>query len=391
MIYRLASRDNINSDKFDVWPAVLSDSFNKFNNKIEQAVFNSEDEILCWLDSRSRTKYSTRQTNVQEFRNGDPNKIYSVYQCDHIDISHQNDNSIMCDKFLYSLRIKKPSEAFLTYQANNERIKSFFKKIETRMDFTNEDKDIYYSSDALTINNEYYEGVYPLDEDPKDRLQNKYIEFVNSIYGSDPENTDDKEFSIVFATNTYSLSWLERFTKKLEYVEKYLEFFARGGDIYVNIEKDPDHDSMIKYIFKILMDNRLDTADDQIQTNVRNMVIDPYLCGNEIFQVRHNRTLLTWHKNYIHIIKKLGLMPSKQFADLIMHFNLMDFFKQIHSKENLEAIIKNVEHIYGIVHKKGETDADIKFIGRTSNEGPKFHKVVKSFNRHDVRDVFIKN
>lgn len=61
MVFRLASRDNINSDKFDLWPAVLNRSFTKFNNKIESQVFNSEDEMLNWLDSRCRIKGSEKK------------------------------------------------------------------------------------------------------------------------------------------------------------------------------------------------------------------------------------------------------------------------------------------------------------------------------------------
>ncbi|VBB18596.1 hypothetical protein YASMINEVIRUS_1059 [Yasminevirus sp. GU-2018] len=385
MSYRLASRENIDSDKFDLWPAVLDRSFTKFNNRIEPFVFNTEDEILRWLDSRCKAKISERTTNVQEFRNGDPNRLYSVYRCEHNgNTNHSNSEDGLFDKFLYSLRVKKPAEAFMTYSNDKgERVKSSFKKLDSKIEFSNVDEEIDYSSDVRLINGEFYEGIYPIDEDEKDRTHLRYLDFVKTVHDSDP-NGEKEEFSIVFANSGYAVRWLDKFTKKLEVVQRYLEFFAKGGDAYVSIEKDDEHDTMIRYIFKTLSDNRLDTPeDDLMQLNVRNMVIDPYLCNNEIYQIRYQRTLLSWHKNYVHIIKKLGLMPSKQFADTIMNFSLMDFFKQIHSRENLEAIIKNIEMVYGVQAKKVEPDGNIRVIGRFRSDAPKFHKVVKTFSSNN--------
>src|ERR1700692_4400300 len=116
VMYRLASRDNINSDTFDMWPAVQDKNFTKYNNKIEPHIFNTEDSILNWLDSKCRTNIADRtMTNVHEFRNGNPNKIYSVYLCNHTNNEHPNGYNNMHDKFLYSVRVKKSTEAFMTY------------------------------------------------------------------------------------------------------------------------------------------------------------------------------------------------------------------------------------------------------------------------------------
>lgn len=386
MVFRLASRDNINSDKFDLWPAVLNRSFTKFNNKIESQAFNSEDEMLNWLDSRCRIKGSERKTNVQEFRNGDPNKIYSVYYCTHADHDHENGEKNMHDKFMYSLRKRRSREAHMTYaNEKGERIKSAFKKLDNKIEFINEDEGIDYSNGFRLINREYFEGIYPLDSDENDRLQTRYLEFVNNTHNNDndPDKTK-KEIEIVFADDGYALRWLDKFIKKIECVERYLEFFSKGGDIHVSIEKNIDHDPLIKHILKLLSDNRKNTLeDDLIQTNIRNMIVDPYLCNGEVYQIRYNRTLMSWHKNYIHIVQKFNIIPSKEFADVIMNFTLMDFFKQIHPNENLEAMIKNIEDIYGI--KRVISSIMPLHSIRTgnrfrNNDNPYFHKVTKYFN-----------
>ena len=73
-------------------------------------------------------------------------------------------------------------------------------------------------------------------------------------------------------------------------------------------------------------------------------------------------------------------MPSRTFANLIMNFNISDFYRQIHTKENLHAMIKNIIDIYEINTKN--TEQPITFVkGRTSKDQsqPKFYKIVKQF------------
>lgn len=379
MALKIASRDNIDRVKFEMWPAVLDSSFTKFNNRIEPYVFSTENEILCWLENKSQVKTDRIQQNpnTTQFKNGDPNKIYSVYLCQHENKNHEN-NDNMRDLFLYSVRIKKNHEANSTYyNGKGDRVNSSFKKIENKIEFNNIDNGIEYSSDMRLINGEFFEGIYPLDEDEKDIYHMKYIDYVRNIHKNDKNQID--EIVMAFAHDQYALKWIDKFSKKLEQVEDYLDFFARGGDIYINLGIDENHEAMMRYIFKTLRDNRMDTEeDDQLQLNIRNMVIDPILSNPEIFQIRYNKTLLTWHRNYAHIIKKTGLMPSKQFADVIMNFSLDQFFKQVHTKENLTKMIDNIEKIYGVKYQNNNTE--LKVIGKSKTNQPKFHKIVGSFN-----------
>lgn len=380
MIYKLASRDNIDSERFDSWPAVLNKTFTKFNNTVEEITFCSEDDVLNWLESKCRTKISTRYTNVQEFRNGDPNKLYSIYLCNHDNPHHGTES---CDMFVYSLRIRKTHEAYMTFvNEKGTRVKSSFKKIDNKVDYSAFTEDIEYSSAPRIINKEYYEGVYPLDKIETDNIHMRYLEFVKSVHDLDTPENKAKNYDVVFVDSSQSARWLDKFLKKLEHVERFLEFFARGGNNQVNIDKDLDHDDMLKFIFKLLADNRIDTAEDQeLQLNIRNMIIDPYLCSAEIFQVRFNKTLMTWHRSYAYVIKKNGFVPSKIFSDMIMNFDLSDFYRQIHTRENLSAMIKNIDEIYGISAKNvGQQITFVKGRSVREQDKPKFFKIAKTFN-----------
>lgn len=390
MIYKLASRDNIDHERFEAWPAVLNSNFKKFNNAVEDPTFHTEDEIFNWLETRCRTKSNNRATNIQEFRNGDPNKIYSIYVCEHSDHDHprlnNTENVDMNDRFLYSLRIRRAHEAYTMF--NNEkgkRIKSSFKKIDNGIDYYTLLKfNADYSSDARLIRREYLEGIYPIEGDSNDIIHERYMKFIKDVHEKDAEENKEKEYSVVFANSVTAAKWINQFLKKLDQVEKFLDFFAKGGNNYVNIERDPEHNDLLRYMFKILSDNRLATTeDDQMQMNIRNMIIDPYLSNQEIYQIRYNKTLISWHRNYIHIIKKLGIIPSKQFSQLIMNFSLMDFFKQIHPKENIESMIQNIKEIYGIKGAQSgygtEPDAVTYVRKKGTKERPPFFKVIKSF------------
>ena len=452
MPYKLASRENVNSDKFELWPAVLNVSFAKFGNRIEPYNFNTDDEIIRWLDSKCKTKILDRITNLQDFCNGDPNRLYSVYKCDHSDKKQ-------CYRYMYSLRFRKSSEAIMTYlNDKGDRIKSSFKKIDSGIEFFNNDSDIVYSSDIRQINGELYEGIYPIDIDEHDPNHVNYMNYVNHMHinslntnplntnplntnplNTNPLNTnpldtnplntnpldtnpldtnplntnmlntnhmrigsldtghshDDSsvipnhEYAMVFAGSggRHVNRWLNKFVKKLEIVQRYLTFFAKGGDSYISIVKDDDHDPMIHNIFKILADNKQNTLDDDMmQLNIRNMVVDPYLNNGELYQVRYEKTLLNWHKNYAYIITKLNMMPSKQFADMILNFSLMDFFKQIHTRENLDTFIKNIENIYGISHKKNALH-NSGVMEKNHSDVSKFIRVVKSFVNNDIRTI----
>jgi len=384
MNYKLAFRDNIDSDRFESWPAVLDKSFTRFNNSISDIIFNSEDAVLNWLESKSRSKSSGRNTNIQEFRNGDPNKLYSIYMCDHANVQHGPE---IHDKFIYSLRIKRGSESFSTFvNEKGIRLNSSFKKIDKKYEYdtyVSFDDRMNYSAEPRIINKSFYEGVFPLEQNESDPLHKRYMDYAKSINSMDTDENRAKSYPVVYMENTHGTRWLDLFIKKLEHVEKYLEFFAKGGNILMNINKDPEHDVMLRYIFQLLDENRQNTLeDDDAQLSIRNMMIDPYLSSLEIFQVRYNKSLITWHRNYIYLIRRYNIVPSKQFANMILNFNLMDFYKQNHNRDNLLAMIKNLEEIYGRDNTRNveQTITFIKNRALKDENKERFHTVVRAFN-----------
>lgn len=360
-MFRVASRNNIDKNYFEIWGAVLDPNFTKFNNKIESAIFHSENDIYQWLDSG-------RGNN----KNGDPNKIYSIYKFIH----NTNDPQINDGVFLYSLRFKRPSETPTTYVSlNGEKRTSSFKKVEKKMCLDNiiKNYNIEYSSDIREIDGICYEGIYPLDinDGNNDIYFKKYLEYVTKINNMDISNTE-ADYSIVYINNEpSSVKWLENFINKLDYVEKYIEILARGENKYL-VNHEPEHNVIINKIVKILDDNKKNTYDDMIMQNkIISTVVNPQLCTKDNYQIRMKDNLISWHRNYIHIIKQYGLIPSKQFVDIILNFNLMDLVKQVHTKENLLIMLKNIQEYYGIEHMR------IKPIQPKNN----FKKIIRSFNK----------
>lgn len=380
MKYKLACRENIDAQNLEIWPALLDDTFTKFGNIIIDNLFSSEDDVLNWLESKSRTKSFARQTNVQEFRNGDPNKLYSVYLCEHDNPTHGNEIN---DTYVYCLRFKKPSEAPDTFtNERGQRLQSSFKKINIPLDI--KDPVNNYSSKPREIKNEYYEGIYPLDINNNNILSKIYMEYVMKIHNLDTENDDNTGYVIVTADTIYnnSSTWLYNFTEKLELVEKYLRFFSEGGNTIVNLTKDNEQQSLIDYILKILDEHKQDSIETHdVHNKLKNIVIDPILYNSEVYRIRYNKTYITWHKNYSNIIKLYKLIPSKTFSDIILNFTLADFYKQIQSKNQLMKLINNIETLYNIDNKPHYRN--IQYMGKNITHKPKFNSVVRSFNRNN--------
>ena len=67
-----------------------------------------------------------------------------MYTCNHDITDHGTD---LCDVFMYSLRIKKTHETYMTFMnEKGKRIKSSFKKINNNLDFNVSEEEIEYSS-----------------------------------------------------------------------------------------------------------------------------------------------------------------------------------------------------------------------------------------------------
>jgi hypothetical protein len=172
--------------------------------------------------------------------------------------------------------------------------------------------------------------------------------------------------------------------KKLDLVERYLVFFCKGGNIYVNVRYDQEH--------RLLQQQAIDLLDMHLPNDIqmRNLITVPLLWNGEIYQIRYADSFVTWHRDYATIVRKLNLIPSKQFSDLIMRFSLEDFFRQIHSKDNLIAMIGNITKIYGSVNGTTSQSAMLsKPLGSVGSLGqplriprpaPRFHKVTRSFD-----------
>lgn len=370
MMYKIALRDNVDPITLEVWPAVLDESFTRFNNKVVNTIFRSEDDILNWLESKSRTKSYNRHTNIQEFRNGDPNKLYSVYCCKDTDSDFDN-------LYLYSLRIKKANEATSTFlNEKGQREQSSFKKININTQIKESIDE--YSSEPREIMNELYEGIYPFDVNNDNNTMKKYMNYVNEIHNHDPEKNRKKEYAIVLANDKQYIQWLEQFLLKLQLVEKFLMFFSRGGNIYTKLEKSDENDVLCKYILKILDENIYGgTNENELHTKIRNLVVNPYLYKNEMYQIRYNKTFISWHKNYGNIIKENNMVPSKTFANIIMNFTLADFYKQFQSKNNLLKLIENLESMYNI--QRVSDVRTLKILKKNPEPSPKFKRITRSF------------
>lgn len=183
MYYKLVSRDNTEPDILDAWPPVYDPNFTVYNNKILDLTFPTEPEIFTWLDSVSRFKTSTKMTNSQRSRNGDPNKIYAVYF-----FKNNSTDPNVVPLYLYSVKMIKPGDPQLIIISDTgERIKSYFKKYNVqkynlfdRLDLTMDEdtsrssnnldtldssNKIIHSSDFRIVHHKYFEGIYPISEE----------------------------------------------------------------------------------------------------------------------------------------------------------------------------------------------------------------------------------
>ncbi len=374
MIYKVASMNNIGNNILSEWHPILDNSFTNFGNRIEPYSFASEDEILSWLEGASRTKSNERQTMIQTFRNGDPNRIYAVY-------GFNNDNSK--GTYLYSLRIRKHTEAVSTYKdERGVRNKSSFKKV--NIPFDPVDYPVDFSSSVTEIRYEYFEGIYPLDYNQEDIYEKEYNEFITSILDIDVKEEEgvnnETEYSVVLSNNVAPNSWLYNFAKKLSLVQNYLELYSRRVNEIFKLDTNDMHNKMIEYILKMI-DGNVMTKKTDTDTNMRlrNLCLDPILFDGEVYQIRFRDTFLTWHKNYIRVIMNHKVVPSKEFVNVIENFDIGTFYSQHQSDEMLINIMQNLENVYST----GTTFGDfIKFgiiNAKTTKSKDNYVRVIKSF------------
>ena len=89
-----------------------------------------------------------------------------------------------------------------------------------------------------------------------------------------------------------------------------------------------------------------------------------------------------WNGLIAGVIMMFAISCIQQFADMILNFNLMDFYKQNHNRDNLLAMIKNLEEIYGIDNTRNveQTITFIKNRALKDDFKERFHTVVRAFN-----------
>lgn len=380
MPYKLASRDNINTELLNPWPAILDNNFKLFNNAIETQIFHDEDQIMNWLEAKRRdiklNKYSVihknKLNNQSAYKNGNPNKLYSVYECNHDNVHHGME---LRDTHLYDMRIKKNNEAHSTFKTSNgKRVLSSFIKVNRQLILK---EKVEYSSDMRIIRDQYYEGIYPLDINNDKQEEVDYMNYVTKIHNMDIERNMEKKFSIIVADTNYTSKWLEIFINKLMVVERYLCHFASGGKGNISLGINHERDAKIKYVLNILSEHRQGTIEDAIDHNkITNLVVDPLLYDGNTYQIRYKDTMLSWHKNYSYMLRKYQMIPSREFAEHIFNFNIASFYGQQQNINNLDSIIKNLEDYYGVENVIMNT----RFVGNKSNNRKvKYHKITKSF------------
>lgn len=327
-IYRVASR-HINM--CDITPAVLDKNFTQYGNTIIPYIFNNIEDIKKWLSSASIIKTNNSMTMNNKYYKGDPNVIYSVYLCDHDDKTHNNDNS-MCDKFMCNLKMIIQNDKIICIQLNN--IIPFYANHE----------NMRFSASARNINGVINEGIIPVNND--DKITKIYNKYATNIHNMDINKNIFNNISIIYVNNNVVKRWVELFIKKMEYVENHFISITKNSNTFIKIDKS--YTDIIDYIFELINKNM--NNNDGEKNKIRAMINNPifYDNVNNIYHCRYKDTFITWHKYYKYVLQTCNIMPSRDFSDFIINFDLTYLHNQIHSKEKLIKLIHNIYKIYNI-------------------------------------------
>jgi hypothetical protein len=201
------------------------------------------------------------------------------------------------------------------------------------------------------------------------------------------DNIDSVEYDVIFSNP--SDKWLDFFINKLEKVETYLRFLADGGKGQFNIRYDGESKSggqheirrqgLIQDIHRILeMNVDMSWENSDAFRKISNLASDPILFDGNVYQVRFDQTLLTWHASYSQIIKDLRMIPSKSFCYYIIRFDLSDFFKQNQSLDVLTQLYQNLLSIYQISGAGSAGSAGSRKV-RYVKKNPNIRRVTRGF------------
>ena len=213
-------------------------------------------------------------------------------------------------------------------------------------------------------------------ESSEDNYQDGYQDNYQDNY------QDDRTFDVVFSDP--SDKWLDHFLSKLEKIESYLRILSTGGRGQFHLrysgssnaggQHEIKRQNMIQDIKRILRSNidmTQETADEF--RKIDNLVTDPLLFDGNVYQVRYDNTLLTWHSNYSEVMRDLRIIPSKHFSIFVTMFDFSDFFKQNQPIEHLATIYENLMSMYQIHAQEARR---VKFV---KNKSSKIRKVTRKF------------
>lgn len=393
--YIVVSRDNVRSNVLEKFPPIMDENFKEFNNEILSSKFHNETEIMLWLENsnkrdsiqdNSRYNKSIRRNilpyeevmslknlrldkldrsnnNRSKNINTHIDKIYGVYSFD---------KETKKVKYLYSLRKKLPHESHTIIRENNKKIFGTYKRVceNTLGEFMLDSFE--YSSDPIKISGQQYEGIYPLNLEIKHNnkdIISEFIDFVKDIYKNENTKIDSRDISIIDDTESRKLQL--SLISKLKAIEKLLIDITSRNDTLFEPKNNTQRNDLISYTIHLL---RKHNDDIKLSDDILSLIMDPVLFNGEIFQIRFENELITWHKNYSDILLKYSIMPSKYFTKLILDFDISDLTKLFQSYDNILKIAMNLEKYFDL-NVENENQRKIVTIPRR-----KFKKLQAKFN-----------
>lgn len=362
--YIVVSRDNVRGNVLEKFPPIIDENYKDFNNKIITSKFHNESEIVLWLENSDKKDANQNSNNnkrsirrnilsasevlsIDKLRQNSNrrnlntsksiDKIYGVYLFD----KEKNET-----KYMYSLRKKLPNESLTILRKNDKKIFSIYKRVnENKLSNFNLD-DFEYSSDPIKISCQKYEGIYPLnleiDKNNKDVIM-EFIDFVKDIYKNEKINVKLRDISIIDDIGSRQLQL--SLVTKLKSIEKLLIDITSRNDTIFKPSNNRKRDDLIKYTINLL---RKYNKESGLGDDILSLIMDPVLFNGEIYQIRFENELITWHKNYSDILLKYSVMPSKFFTKMILDLDISDLTKLFQSYDNILKITINLEKYFDI-------------------------------------------
>jgi hypothetical protein len=347
IIYILVSRDNVMSSIAENFEPIMDEKYIEFNNHINTTTFFSEKDIVLWIENKNRKKRDYRSNTIKtnKIRKHDEGKykmshletLYGVYKYDKITKEYE---------YMYSLKKKLILDSKERLNLTNMKIQSNLKKININNAKLPKLDDFKYSSEPIVIMNQLYEGIYPLnmkESQKNDKIIIEYNDYVKNIHEYNKEKHLDTELLIIDDKNTKKNQLV--LVNKLKKIEKLLRDISNMVNHIFLPKNNNKRLELIKSIRMLLINNDLD---ESFKNDLINLIIDPIFFNDEIYQIKYNNQIITWHKFYSDILVKSPLMCSKLFANFIIDFNISYLTKQYQSYENIEKIFNNLKNTLNI-------------------------------------------